>query len=166
MDKEDFDLLFPDGITSGQITPYIHKGKWAVHQVLPTLLEQLPSVNVRIATFSISEDSLRPLFFMRENGKIANLRILLDNGVKRHALNMLLFASGFADMVHTASTHMKVLLIESDTFKAGIVGSANMNNNPRYEAGIAFTDEQLYKYYCSEFDRIFEQDSIPFYGID
>lgn len=39
---------------------------------------------MRIATFSVSEDSLRPLFFLTDEAKIRNLTLLLDHTVKRH----------------------------------------------------------------------------------
>ncbi len=167
MKRVDFDQLFPQGMKSGQITPYIHKGKWAVHEVLPILLEEIgrPAI-VRVATFNISEDSLRPMFFLKEQGKISDLRLLLDMNVKRHKLDILLFASNIADSVHVTSSHMKLILFESDGFCAGLVGSANMNNNPRYEGGISFTEENIYSYFANKYDQIFDNDSLPFYGIN
>ena len=165
MKKADFDLLFPEGITSGQITPYVHKGRWAVHEVLPILLDRSGPAIVRVATFNISEDSLRPMFFLKEEGKISDLRLLLDMNVKRHKLDILLFAANIADSVRISSTHMKLILVEG-IFKCGLVGSANMNNNPRYEAGVAFTDTKMFDYYRDCFDEIFKNDSLPFYGIN
>ncbi|MBK5720131.1 hypothetical protein JGH11_04520 [Dysgonomonas sp. Marseille-P4677] len=61
MKQSEFDKLFPGGIKPNQITPYVHKGKWAIHELLPILLEYIGTATVRIATFNISEDSLRPL---------------------------------------------------------------------------------------------------------
>lgn len=166
MKKADFDLLFPEGITSGQITPYVHKGRWAVHEVLPILLDWCGPAIVRVATFNISEDSLRPMFFLKDEGKIKDLSLLLDMNVKRHKLDILLFAANIADSVRISSTHMKVLLVENDLFRGGLVGSANMNNNPRYEAGVAFSDTKMFDYYRDCFDEIFKNDSLPFYGIN
>lgn len=162
MKQSEFDKLFPDGIKVDQITPYVHKGKWAIHELLPILLEQIGMATVRIATFNISEDSLRPLFFLMEDKKISDLKLLLDMNVKRHKLEMLLFAANITDNIRLASSHMKVMLIENEHWRIGVVGSANMNNNPRYEAGFIFTVRSLYSYYLQAYNDIFDNDSIPF----
>lgn len=162
MTISEFEKLFPDGIKANQITPYVHKGKWAIHELLPILLEQIGAATVRIATFNISEDSLRPLFFLMEDKKISDLKLLLDMNVKRHKLDMLLFAANITDNIRLASSHMKVMLVENEYWNIGVVGSANMNNNPRYEAGFVFTDKGLYSYYLQAYNDIFENDSLPF----
>lgn len=162
MKRNEFDLLFPDGLKPNQIIPYVHKGKWAIHELLPILLEQTGIADVRIATFNISEDSLRPLFFMIEKKQISDLKLLLDMNVKRHKIDMLLFAANITDNVRLTSTHMKVTLIENQQWCIGIVGSANMNNNPRYEAGFIFTEKKHYEYFKNAFNEAYENDSIPF----
>ena len=81
--------LFPKALCPGSIEPFMHKGDWAIHNVLPFLLEQIGPADVEIATFSISEDSIRPLFFLAENGLINRLTLLLDTTVKRHKIDML-----------------------------------------------------------------------------
>ena len=162
MNRSEFDKLFPNGIKAGQTIPYIHKGKWAIHELLPILLEQIGTVAVRIATFNISEDSLRPLFFMVERKEISELKLLLDMNVKRHKIDMLFFAANITDHIRLSSTHMKVMLIENDSWNIGVVGSANMNNNPRYEAGFIFTDTAHYRYFKDAFTEVYENDSLPF----
>lgn len=54
----------------------MHKGEWAIHEVLPSLLCAIGEADVRIATFSVSEDSLRPLFFLTDETKIRSLTLL------------------------------------------------------------------------------------------
>lgn len=162
MKKSEFEKLFPDGLKPGQITPYVHKGKWAIHELLPILLEQIGTAAVRIATFNISEDSLRPLFFLAEKKEISELLLLLDMNVKRHKIDMLFFAANITEKIRLSSTHMKVMLIENENWNIGVVGSANMNNNPRYEAGFIFTDATHYRYFKDAFTQVYENDSLPF----
>lgn len=113
----------------------MHKGEWAIHQVLPSLLSAIGPAEVRIATFSISEDSLRPLFFLAEEQKITRLSMLLDLTVKRHKLGLLLFAAHITPTIRIDNCHAKLLLIENKQYKFGIVGSANLNQNHRWEDG-------------------------------
>jgi hypothetical protein len=140
----------------------VHKGKWAVHELLPILLGETGKAEVRIATFNISEDSLRQLFFLLESGKMSALKLLLDMNVKRHKIELLLFAASITPHIRLSCTHMKVMLAANERCHAGIVGSANLNNNPRYEAGVAFTGGKLYDFFVQAFDEIYANDSIPF----
>ena len=96
----------------GSIEPFMHKGDWAIHEVLPSLLSEIGPADIRIATFSMSEDSLRPLFFLADDKKITGLTLLLDTTVKRHKLDLLLFASNITPRIWIDSCHAKVLLVK------------------------------------------------------
>jgi hypothetical protein len=162
MSEKEFLKLFPSGIRPGMMVPFAHKGKWAIHGLLPFLLSYTGCADVYMATFNVSEDSLRAFFFLQEEKKIRSLTMLLDTNVKRHKLDMLLFAAGVTPAIHIASNHMKVMLVENGARRVGIVGSANMNNNPRYEAGFIFTDEKFYSYFKDVFMNIYHSDSLDF----
>ncbi len=162
MQQHEFNKLFPEGIKQGLTIPFVHKGKWAVHEILPFLLSHIGKAQVRIATFNISEDSLRPLFFHIEKQEIIQLSLLLDMNVKRHKLDLLLFAANITTQVRLSSTHMKLMLIQNGQWKIGITGSANLNRNQRYESGFIFTDTNLYDYFFTQYEEIFNNDSLPF----
>lgn len=134
----------------------MHKGEWAIHEVLPTLLCAIGPASVRIATFSISEDSLRPLFFLTEEGKISSLKMLLDTTVKRHKIDLLLFAANISPEIRIDSCHAKVLLVENEQQHFGIVGSANLNQNHRWEAGFYFTAGAHYDFFSETFNQAYE----------
>ena len=129
--------------------------------MLPILLSALGPSAVKIATFSVSEDSLRPLFFLADEGKIQDLKLLLDTTVKRHKLDLLLFAVGITPEIRIDSCHAKVLLVENEQYKFGIVGSANMNQNHRWEAGFYFTAGSHFDYFTQIFNEAY-QNAIPY----
>ena len=157
MTQEEFCLLFPDYSLSGIIKPYLHKGDWAVHEILPVFLFN-KSADVRIATYSISEDSLRPLFFLSEQNRLRSIKLLIDTTIKRHKLPLLLFASGFVPEIGTDAVHAKILLIDIDKeHRFGIVGSANLNRNHRWEGGFYFTAGEHFDYFEKMFDVAFSQ---------
>jgi hypothetical protein len=153
--------LIPTGTCPG-IIPYAHKGEWAVHDVLPVFFHRFGAFHLSLATFNVSEDSLRPIFFMKERGELLSCRFLLDHNVKRHKIDMLFFSSGIADSVRISSTHMKVLLLENDKICMSVVGSANMNRNIRHEAGMISTEPDIYNFYKRYYEDIFKNDSLPF----
>lgn len=160
--KSKFTEYFPHGLLPGKTIPYAHKGEWAVHDVLPFLFEQAGPFHLLLATFNISEDSLRPIFFMKEHGELLTTRFLFDANIRRHKLDMVLFSTSIADEIRVSSTHMKMLLCENEKLKFAMVGSANMNKNLRHEAGIFTTDTDMYLYYKNYYKLVFYGDSQPF----
>lgn len=173
-----FKNYFPNGVQPGKIIPYAHKGEWAVHELLPFLFSEIGPFHLAVATFNVSEDSLRPIFFMKDRGELLSVKFLFDNNVRRHKVDMLFFALGAANSdsqfsnVRTSSTHMKLMLCWNDKICISVVGSANMNRNVRHEAGFISTSRltdypsdasnEPFNFYKSYFDVVFESDSLPF----
>lgn len=147
---------FPCALHPGSIEPFMHKGDWAIHEVLPSLLSAIGPANIRIATFSISEDSLRPLFFLSDERMITGLNLLLDATVKRHKLDLFLFASNITPEIRIDSCHAKLLLVENENYRFGIAGSANLNQNHRWESGVYFTTGRHYDYFSQAFNEAYE----------
>ncbi len=145
-----------EGLQSGNPTPFFHKGEWAVHEVLPILLSSTGKAHVSIATFSVSEDSLRPLFFSIDSGAIASLRLLLDFTVQRHKMDMLGFASHITPHIRIASNHAKLLLIENEQHHVTLLGSANLNTNARWENGVLFSDRNMFDFFSAAFSQAYE----------
>lgn len=150
-----FNELFQNALCPGQCRPFMHKGEWAIHEVLPSLLCAIGEADVRIATFSVSEDSLRPLFFLTDEAKIRNLTLLLDHTVKRHKLDLLLFAANITPDIRIDACHAKLLLVENEQYRFGICGSANLNQNHRWEAGFWFTAGDSYNYFSATFNQAY-----------
>lgn len=161
MENSEFDQLFPGFDAPGTIEPLLHKGEWAIHNILPILLDRIGPAVVKIATFSVSEDSLRPLFFLVESGQIQSLTMLLDTTVKRHKLDMLLFAMNITSDIRIYSNHAKIILIKNDHYSFGIVGSANLNQPRRIEAGFYFTAGKFFNFFNNQFDKYFTE-AIPY----
>lgn len=152
---------FPLALVPGSIEPFMHKGDWAIHEVLPSLLSAIGPARVDIATFSVSEDSLRPLFFLTEEGQISHLRLVLDMTVKRHKLALMLFAAGITPDIRIDSCHAKLLLVENERYQFGICGSANLNQNHRWEDGFYFTSGRHFDYFKTAFSTSFD-GGIPY----
>lgn len=152
---------FPQALVSGSIEPFMHKGDWAIHEVLPSLLSAIGPATVRISTFSISEDSLRPLFFLAEEGNITHLELLLDLTVKRHKLGLLLFAANITPDIRIDACHAKLLLVENERYRFGICGSANLNQNHRWENGFYFTAGNHFDYFRDAFAQSFT-NALPY----
>ena len=158
MKKQLLDKFFPQALLPGVIEPYLHKGEWAVHQVLPVLLDAIGPADVMLMSYNISEDSLRAF---TDLVNLRSMRMILDEAILRHKLDLLLFAASITPDIHLIHSHAKVLLCENDHYCFGIVGSANLNRVTRYESGFYFTTGRFYDYFRQQFDIIYNL-AIPF----
>lgn len=150
-----------DELEEQDIVGFQHKGEWAIFEAMEELVERTKPAIVKIETFNISEDFVRPMFFTYGEKKISEIKMVIDMNVKRHKLPILLFASNVTDQIHIAPCHAKVLLVKNDKEQFGIVGSANANQPARYESGIIFRNERLFRFFENAFDTLFNE-SIPF----
>lgn len=137
------------------IKPFFHKGEWSLHQIIPALIQVFGPCEVRIATFNISEESIRPLFFLADSGEITQLHLLLDTTVRRHKLDLLLFAANITPSIAIDNCHAKVLLVHNDKYQFGVVGSANLNTNHRWESGFWFTEATFFDYFTAQYNEAY-----------
>lgn len=150
--QNDIDVLFPHMDEPGIIQPFMHRGEWAVHEALPMLISHLGPSDVRIATYMVSEESLRALLLAQG---VHSMRLLLDLTVKRHKLPLLLFAQNVTADIRLDYCHAKVLLVENGERRFGIVGSANLNRAHRWESGFWFTAGPHYDYFLNQYDSAY-----------
>lgn len=153
MKKHLLDLFFPLALEPGVIEPFMNKGDWAVHDVLPSLLDAIGPADVRVMSYNISEESLRALSLVDD---IRSMKMILDLGIQRHKIDLLLFASSLTSEIRLEQNHAKVMLVENEWYQFGIVGSANLNRASRYESGFYFTNGRHYAYFRNCFDHIFD----------
>lgn len=135
--------------------PFFHKGEWSLHQIIPALIQVFGPCEVRIATFNISEESIRPLFFLVDSGEITQLHLLIDTTVRRHKLDLLLFAANITPSIAIDNCHAKVLLVSNDKYRFGVVGSANLNTNHRWESGFWFTESTFFDYFTTQYTEAY-----------
>lgn len=153
MRKQLLDEFFPMALEPGSIEPFMNRGDWAVHDVLPSLLETIGPADLRLMSYNISEESLRVI---SGTANVRNLKMVLDLGIQRHKIGLLLFASSLTTDIRIDHTHAKLLLIENECYQFGITGSANLNRATRIESGFYFTSGRHYEYFRESFDSIFD----------
>ncbi len=157
MTKNSVLQYFPNVLHSEVIEPYMQKGEWATHNVLPVLLDMFPNAEIRLSSFNISDQSLRTLAMLSKEKKFSQLRLLLDKSLLRNKVALLYFAKNISQSVKLESVHAKILLLKTDTHCFGIVGSQNFNQNKKVEAGVYFTDKKMYQYFEERFDHFYQQ---------
>lgn len=156
------DDLFPEATVPGVIRPFLHRGDWYLHDVIPDLLDLFGPCDVDVMTYNVSDESLRALYLATPS--ITALRLLLDTTVKRHKVELLYFAESITPSIRIDSCHAKVLLLHNSRYSFGIVGSANLNRAHRYESGFWFTAGDIFTFFLTSFERAYA-DALP-YDVD
>lgn len=153
-------------MTSGCHQVYLNN-KLQVADILRWILEQTGPADVRISSFSISDEFLHRLHFIREDGLLHSLKIVLDFKATHKTLKLWPFIRQDVEFCHLADNHSKVLLISNDSWTVTMVTSQNLTRGNRFEAGAIFTDpatfgtmsqllDDMITYYSVRFNDVFE----------
>jgi hypothetical protein len=130
-----------------QTKPFFSEGLWSMHDLMLYLLEITGPAKIWMSTFSISEAAVRAMHLAIEKGFITEIHCLFDHTIRKHKLQLLFFASNTVNYISISANHSKLILIENDSWKISVVGSANMTPNPRKEAGVIFSVPDIYDQY-------------------
>lgn len=136
-------------IMQNQTKPFFSEGLWSMHDLMLYLLEITGPAKIWLSTFSISEAAIRALHLAIEKGFITESHCLFDHTIRKHKLQLLFFASNTVSDISISANHSKLILIENDSWKISVVGSANMTPNPRKEAGVIFSVPDIFDQYKS-----------------
>lgn len=146
--QDNLDQLLPE-ITPGVSYHYASAGLWSVHDLLFHLLRQTGPAHVWIATWSMTEESVRMLVQGLEQRVLLTMNLLIDARVTRRNASAYAFVKAHADKVRVTACHAKVTVIENEHWSITINGSPNYTNNPRIEAGVITTSKAVATFHKS-----------------
>ncbi|PWL61024.1 MAG: hypothetical protein DBY35_06490 [Bacteroidales bacterium] len=136
-----------------------------VADVLRWILGQTGAASVRMTSFSISEEFLRRLHFIRREGLVRSLDIVLDFKATHKTLRLWNFISSTVDRCHLADNHSKILLVDSGGMRVAAVMSQNLTRGNRLESGYVTTDRGIFDTLDGCLSEIIQSRSVPFHEI-
>lgn len=110
-----------------------------VADILQWILDQTGPASVKMASFSISEEFLRRLFFIEKSGLIKDIDIILDFKATNKTLILWSFIEQTVENCYLASSHAKILLVGNDHWTVSVVMSQNLTRGNRFESGFIST---------------------------
>ena len=129
--------LKPLGLCTVQ--PYLAKDI-QLADLIEWSINQIGRADISISTFSTSEEFLRRMHRMKEEGKVLHCELICDLRAARKTIALRQFMQSTFESVYLCQNHSKVVLLSSGDNKAAIVTSQNQTRGDRYEAGIITTD--------------------------
>lgn len=135
-------------IKRGYQTHYATGAEWSTHDLMAYALDVIGEpAEVKIVTWSVGEDAVRILSKLAADGKITRVECIFDWRVKVRRPEVHAFARQAFARVRLSSTHAKMVLINSKSWKISIITSANLTNNPRIEAGVIDTSNEVFEFH-------------------
>lgn len=128
-------------------TYFFSDGTWSTYELIEYILDTIPPSDVILTSFSISEDSLRHLLYLKESGKIKTLTGLFDPSIRKTKTPLLYFADEIFDKIRLGANHTKITLFYNKTRPVMLSGSANLGRNRRLETGVIDTDPKVFDFF-------------------
>lgn len=136
-----------------------------VADILKWTLSQTGPADVRMTSFSISEEFLRRIFFIEKEGLVRSLEIVLDFKATNKTLKLWPFIAQTVGHCYLSDNHSKILLVSNQTWKVAVVMSQNLTRGNRYESGFITTDDSVFDCLYQQLDFVITRQSVPFHEI-
>lgn len=133
--------------------------------VIDKILSETGSAEIYISTFSTSEEFLRRIYKLKDQGRITKATMLIDLKASRKTVNLYTFISSVFDDVYLAENHSKVILIKIEKWQVSICTSQNQTRGNRTESGMISTDPCIFLDLQQRFADIINTNSIQLNGL-
>lgn len=126
-------------------------------EVMEWILAQTGPANILISTFSTSEEFLRRLLRLKNNGHILQSVLFCDLRAIRKTVLLSHFIRSVFNRVHLCENHSKVVLLFNDLHSVAVVTSQNQTRGDRFEAGVITSDPHTFYNLRMGFDTMAEK---------
>lgn len=133
-----------------------------VADVLEWILQQVGTSEIWQTSFSISEEFLRRLYFIKKKGHIAQLSLVLDHKATNKTLNLWSFMVQVFDRTYLADNHSKVLLVKSEAGDTvSVITSQNLTRGNRAESAFISTSPEIFQPLHAQLTDLIKNHSVP-----
>ncbi len=120
-------------------------GHTQLYDIIAAVLGQIGPASLSITTFSTSEEFLRRIHHLRQQGLITHARLVTDLKASHKTAILFPFMKQMFDEVYLAQNHSKVVLFDAvDGHHVSVITSQNQTRGNRFESGIITTDKSVF----------------------
>jgi hypothetical protein len=128
-------------------------GAWSLHDMIAMACQKIGPSRLFLATWTITEEPMRVLFQLIQEGWITELNCLFDYRIEKQKAEAFQLAKVNASRVKLTKVHAKVAVLVTDQRAVSIIGSANLTKNPRIEAGVLSTCKAVAEFHSGWIDN-------------
>ena len=122
-------------------------------------------IKVYQTTFSISEEFMRRMHFIRKKNPLAHFTVIIDRKALQKTFQLWKFISEVYDKVYIADNHSKILLVDFGQNHVAMVTSQNLTRGNRAESTVISSDDKLFFPLLADFNDIRTNNSAPMHEI-
>lgn len=130
-------------LTCAPVQAYF-SSEFQLYHLIEFILEETEPSDLIITTFSVSEEFIRKLLQMKNDGLIRSLAVVADHRTAVKALRLSLFTNNVAEKLLLGNNHAKVILFKNKNWKVSVVASQNLTRGNRIECGMVCTMPGIY----------------------
>lgn len=137
-----------------------------VADVLEWILGQLGKATVWQTSFSISEEFLRRLYFIKRGGQVKEFNLVLDHKATNKTVVLWPFITQVISKTFLADNHSKVLLVQSEKGEVvTVVTSQNLTRGNRAESAFISTDLGIFTTMKNQIQNLITNHSVPLHDL-
>lgn len=115
-----------------------------IADIIEWIVSQSGFVEIWLTSFSISEEFIRRLFFIRNRHENAVINLVLDFKATMKTLCLWPFLSNAIDNVYLSDNHSKILLVKGVLINTSVITSQNLTRGNRHEVGLISTNTKIF----------------------
>ncbi len=136
-------------------------GQFSMSDLIQHILNQTGPANLYISTWAASSEGLKKTFEFLNNGKLRNIRFMIDSGAKQYRDNQFgALLDKFGDCIRTTRIHAKFFVIRNEKWDIVVRTSANLNRNLRLENFEIDENKDFADFFQRFFDEAFSQIAV------
>lgn len=133
-----------------------------VADIMEWIIGQIGECDIIQSSFSVSEEYLRRLYFMKAREQVRSITLLLDLKATNMTVKLWVFISQLVKNTFLADNHSKILLFRAaDGRRVSVITSQNLTRGNRNESTVVTTCPQIYKSLSSSLQDIIRNNSVP-----
>jgi hypothetical protein len=137
-----------------------------VADLLEWILGQVGISRIWQTSFSISEEFLRRLYFLMQNGQMEHITLILDHKATNMTLRLWPFICQVFRETYLADNHSKILLVKSAKGDLiSVVTSQNLTRGNRCESAVVTSDKEIFAKLFDSVQNIIKFHSVPLHEL-
>lgn len=139
-----------------------------VADILEWIVNQVGECTVIQSSFSVSDEFLRRLFFIRKKGKILNYQMILDHKATNKTIKLWPFMIQVVDDCLLADNHSKVMIVspvDKDIPGVVVISSQNLTRGNRFESSLISTDPFVFNSIFADVSDMAKNHSVPLHDL-
>lgn len=151
--------LSDDRTSQGFLSDYIQ-----VADILEWILAQTGAAEVWQTSFSVSDEFLRRLFFIRKKHSISRFTLILDHKATNKTIKLWPFMRQVVEEILLADNHSKVMIVipaAPAIRPVAVITSQNLTRGNRFESSLITQDNVVFKSIFNALRDMSRNHSVP-----